>query len=264
VPKLLVAKLLKVIAAVVILTATGCRREVNEEPEFLIAAASDLRFALDKLVAEFQARSDAKIRVSYGSSGQFEAQIRSGAPFDIFFSADRMYPERLMKEGLGVEGSLFTYAIGHIVLWAPRASGIDVSRGFDVLTEPSIRHIAIANPEHAPYGQAALAALQSTGVYPQVKEKLVYGENVSQTLQYVKLRSADVGIVALSLALSPVASEDGHFWEIPAAWHPPLEQAALIIKTSAQPDLAWKFRRFFMQEDAKNILRAFGFAVPGP
>src|SRR5262245_15335488 len=150
-----------------------------------VAAASDLKFAMDELVAEFgRAHPDIKVVVTYGSSGNFHAQIANGAPFDAFFSADAQYPRLLAEAGLADKGSVFLYAIGRIVLWVPKTSSIAVERGLSVLADRSVRHVAIANPKHAPYGRAAEAALRAAGVYDAVQSKLVFGENIAQTAQF--------------------------------------------------------------------------------
>jgi molybdate transport system substrate-binding protein len=164
-----------------------------------IAAAADLRYALDDLVKAFrQQHADVRIEPAYGSSGMFYAQLTNRAPFDLFLSADVQYPQKLAEQGLVLPGSEFSYADGRIVLWSGNATGVDVERlGMDALRQPAVRHIAIANPAHAPYGRAAEAALRSLGIYDAVKDKLVMGENISQTFQMAQSGAAEVGIVAL-------------------------------------------------------------------
>ena len=174
-------------------------------PPLRIAAAADLRYALDEVVKTFHQRySEARIEPVYGSSGMFYAQLVNHAPFDLYLSADVEYPRKLSAQGLILPGSDFTYADGRIVLWSANQTGLDVARlGMDVLRQPAVRHIAIANPAHAPYGRAAEAALRSQGIYDAVKDKVVMGENISQAFQLAESGAADVGIVALSLALAP-------------------------------------------------------------
>ncbi len=152
----------------------------------------------------------------------FYAQIQNGAPFDLYFSADIAYPRKLEEAGLTVPGSLYPYAIGRIVLWAGKDSRLDLSKGLDVLLETTIKKIAIANPKHAPYGRAAVVAMEHAQVYDRVKNKLVLGENISQAAQFVESGAADVGIIAMSLALAPLMQAAGHYWEIPADTHPPI------------------------------------------
>ena len=236
------------------LAATSCSR--SDKPEFLIAAASDLRFAMDEIAAIFQqAHPEVAVKTSYGSSGQFTSQIENGAPYDMFFSADSSYPKKLTEEGLVLPGSEFVYAIGRIVVWVPSTSAIQLS-GSGALRDPSIRHIAIANPQHAPYGKAAEAALRSLGLYDQVKDKLVYGENVSQALQYVETGAAEIGIVPRSLV------KGGRSWEVPADSYPKMEQSGIIVKTSRNAALAQKFRAFLLSEQGRSLLKRYGFYLP--
>src|ERR1022692_4693021 len=159
-----------------------------------IAAAADLRYALDDLVKAFRERhGDVRIEPAYGSSGMFYAQLVNHAPFDLYLSADVQYPRKLSEQGLILPGSEFTYADGRIVLWTSNASGVDIERlGMAALRQPAVHHIAIANPAHAPYGRAAEAALRSLGVYDAVKDKLVMGENISQTFQLAQSGAAEV------------------------------------------------------------------------
>jgi molybdate transport system substrate-binding protein len=236
------------------LVGTGCSR--SEKPDFLIAAAADLRPAMDEITSQFQmAHPEVSVKTSYGSSGQFTSQIENGAPFDVFCSADAGYPKKLVEEGLALQGSEFVYAIGRIVVWVPASSPIQVT-GAEALRDPSIRHIAIANPEHAPYGKAAEAALRSLGLYDQVKDKLVYGENVSQALQYVETGAAEVGIVSASLV------KGGRSWEVPPDSYPKMEQGGIILKSSRNAALAQQFRAFLLGEQGRSILKRYGFYLP--
>jgi molybdate transport system substrate-binding protein len=168
--------------------SSGCAPRHQAPQQATIAAAADLQFALDDILGGFRrAHPSADIRVVYGSSGNFYTQIRGGAPFDLFLSANLDYPRRLAGDGLAVPESLFTYAVGRIVVWAPAGSPLDPARlGMRALEAPEVRHVAIANPEHAPYGRAAVAAMKSMGVYDRVSGKLVLGENVAQALQFVE------------------------------------------------------------------------------
>lgn len=232
-------------------------------PEIRIAAAADLQFALDDLSAQYEKQAKTKIAVSYGSSGNFFAQIQNGAPFDIFLSADIDYPRKLQAAGLAEPGTLYQYAVGRIVLWMPADARLDLAKlGWSALLQPGVDRIAIANPEHAPYGQAAIAALRKAGIYDQIRRKLVYGENIAQAAQFVAAGSAQAGILALSLALSP-ALKDGKRWEIPAAMHPPIEQAAVMLKSARNKDGAQAFLTFLRSAAARKTLEAYGFTLPG-
>jgi molybdate transport system substrate-binding protein len=227
-----------------------------------IAAAADLRYALDDLVKAFH-QQHAKVRIepSYGSSGMFYAQLVNHAPFDLYLSADVEYPRKLSEQGLILPASEFTYADGHIVLWTGNRTGVDVARlGMDALRQPAVRHIAIANPAHAPYGRAAEAALRSLGLYDAVKDKLVMGENISQTFQLAESGAAEVGIVALSLAIAPGASGQGHYWEVPPTAYPRIQQGGAILKWTRNPEAAQAFRAFLLAPEGRAILKRYGFS----
>ncbi|MGB7219554.1 MAG: molybdate ABC transporter substrate-binding protein [Vicinamibacterales bacterium] len=228
-----------------------------------IAAASDLRFALDELTARLrESQPDLDVRVTYGSSGTFVAQIVNGAPFDLFLSADLDYPRQLAARGLTVEGSEFTYGVGHLVVWVPAASPLDVEKvGMEALADPRVRHVAIANPATAPYGRAAEAAMRGLGIFDRVKDKVVLGENVAQTLQFVQSGSAEAGVVALSLALAPTARSAGRFWVVPLNAYPRMDQGGVILRTAIDIDAARQFRAFLIGGAARTILRQYGFSL---
>ena len=231
-----------------------------------IAAAADLRYALEELVRAFNVEHpEAAVSISYGSSGSYYAQLLNGAPFDLFLSADVAYPRELARRGLTAADGEFTYAEGRIVVWAATSLPLDVeSLGLEVLADRAIRRVAIANPEHAPYGRAAEAAMRAAGVFDAVAPKLVYGENISQTLQFVQSGAADAGIVALSLATAPAVASSGRYWVIPADLHPPIEQGGTIMRTAANPRLAYAFRRFMLSDAARALLTRYGFSLPAP
>jgi molybdate transport system substrate-binding protein len=231
--------------------------------ELTIAAAADLKFALDDLVKEFEEKYPAtKVNVTYGSSGNFFAQFQNGAPFDLFFSADIGYPRKLAEKGLGAD-DVFLYAIGRIVVWVPKDSSVAVDKlGIKALLEPSIRKIAVANPEHAPYGRAAVAAMKTLKVYDQVASRLVYGENIAQTAQFVQSGAADVGILALSLAVAPQMRDAGRFWQVPLDAYPRMEQGGIILKSSKNLETARAFRDFVLGDYGREILEHYGFYLP--
>jgi molybdate transport system substrate-binding protein len=217
---------------------------------------------MEDFVTQFGQRSQIKIDVIYGSSGNLFSQIVNGAPFDLFFSADLQYPRKLATAGLAQPGSLLRYAVGQIVLWAPGDSNLDpAQRQWGVLLDREVKRIAVASPEHAPYGRAAIAALQKAGVYGEVREKLVYGENISQAAQFVQSGNAQLGIIAKSLALSP-AMAGGKAWDIPASLFPPIEQAAVILKTSSNQKDTRAFLEFVRSSEGQAILAKHGFALP--
>jgi molybdate transport system substrate-binding protein len=232
--------------------------------ELMIAAASDLNFAFKEIVAEYKKSTGDHVKLTLGSSGNFFAQIQQGAPFDIYFSADIAYPRKLEEAGLTVPGSLYPYAIGRIVLWSGKDSRLDLSKGLDVLLEPTIKKIAIANPKHAPYGRAAVAAMEYAQVYDRVKDKLVLGENISQAAQFVESGAADVGIIALSLALAPPMQVAGRYWEIPADAHTPIEQGAVILKGVKNQEHAKAFLSFVLGVEGQATMKRYGFVAPSP
>lgn len=238
------------------------RGGARELPKIRVAAAADLQFALDELGAQFEKRAARRIDVVYGSSGNLFAQIQNGAPFDVFLSADMEYPRKLETAGLSTPGSFFEYATGRIAIWMPKDAKANLARlGWKALLEPSVEKIAIANPDHAPYGRAAVAALRNAGVYEQVRPRLVYGENIAQAAQFAASGSAQAGILALSLAVSP-AMRDGQRWEIPADLHPPIEQGAVILKNVSDQEGAQAFMDFLKSDAGRKILESHGFALP--
>jgi molybdate transport system substrate-binding protein len=230
--------------------------------ELTIAAAADLQFAMQDIAARFQHETGKAVRVSYGSSGNFYQQLANGAPFDMFFSANLEYAKKLAAGGLTVPGSYYSYAQGKIALWAPNTSKLNLNSGMRALLDPAIQKIAIANPQHAPYGQAAVSALKNEGLYDQVRSKLVLGENISQTASFVVSGSADVGVLALSLVLSPAMKGKGRYVEVPAADYPPIQQACVIMGSAKDPALAQQFLSFMKTAEVREILRAYGFSAP--
>ncbi len=253
--------MVRVIIALCMLLIPGVNGAVAEV--ITIAAASDLNFVFRELVAEYEKSTGDRVRLSLGSSGNFYAQIQNGAPFDLYFSADIAYPRKLEEVGLTVPGSLYPYAIGRIVLWAGKDSRLDLSKGLEILREPAIKKIAIANPKHAPYGRAAVAAMEHAQVYDRVKDKLVLGENISQAAQFIESGSADVGIIAMSLALAPLMQAAGHYWEIPADAHPPIEQGAVILKGAKNQERAKAFLSFVQGAEGQAMMKRYGFIIPG-
>lgn len=242
--------------ALLLLTASAAAQELT------IAAASDLQSALPEVITAYEAKTGKRVRVTFGSSGNFFAQIQNGAPFDIFFSADVDYPRRLEEAGLAVAGSRYSYATGRLVLWMPRDSAFDPEQGWSVLLDPGIKRIAIANPAHAPYGRAAKAALEKAGLWGSLMRKIVLGENISQAAQFVQTGNAQAGIIALSLARSPRMTE-GKYWVIPQELYPPLEQATVIVKRTSHAEAARNFLAFLQTEAARAILKRYGFVPPG-
>ena len=227
-----------------------------------VAAASDLTYAMNEIAANFEKATGCTVRLTMGSSGNFLTQIENGAPFDVFFSADIAYPKKLEAEGLAAPGSTYLYAIGKIVLWTRKDSRVDIGKGFSALRDPSVKKIAIANPEHAPYGRAAEEALRQSEVYDAVKDRLVLGDNISQTAEFVESGNADAGIVALSLVLSPAMKDKGLVWIIPEKLYTPIQQGAVAVRAAANPQGARQFLDYVKLPATAELLKRYGFVLP--
>lgn len=230
--------------------------------ELFIAAASDLIYCLDELNAGFVAENpDARLRTTTGSSGNFAAQIRHGAPFDLLLSADQRYPQALIDSGDAVAGTLTPYAVGRLALWT-RRQDLDLSKGLSLLNSPQVRTFAIANPKHAPYGRAAQAALEQAKLWQPLAEKRVTSENIAQALQFVQTGNADVGIVALSLVMAPTLAGQGRYTILPLNSHPRLDQAAVITHRARNNPLALRYLHWLRSPTARAILQRNGFLQP--
>lgn len=224
-----------------------------------IAAAADLRYALDDIVAEYRAENPAaNINVIYGSSGKMTTQLLNGAPYDIFFSADIAFPEKLHAEGFAVTAPR-VYAIGRIVIWSRKHDASTLT--LRDLASPAFRRIAIAQPAHAPYGLRAKEALMAMGLWEQVRTKLVYGENIAHTAQMVESEAADVGIIALSLALFPSLATHGHSL-IDYGLHNPLTQGYVVTSYGRDNALAHDFAHYMTGATARKIMEKYGFILP--
>jgi molybdate transport system substrate-binding protein len=247
-----------VLACVVSLWAT-----VTQAGEVSIAAAADLNFAFKEIVSEFEKTTGNTVKLSLGSSGNFFAQLSNGAPFDIYFSADIGYPKKLEEAGLAEPGTLYMYAMGRFVVWVPKGSPIDVGAlGMKALQHPSVKKIAIANPKHAPYGRAAVAAMEHFKVYDAVKDKLVLGENISQTAQFIQTGGADIGIIALSLAVAPAMKDTGTYWEVPLDAYPKLEQGAVVLKAAKDLKTTRAFLDYIKGPEGTAVFKRYGFFLP--
>jgi molybdate transport system substrate-binding protein len=231
--------------------------------QITVAAAADLNYALTDLAKQFETTTGTKVVLSFGSSGNLFSQIQNGAPFDLFFSADEDYPKKLAAAGTLDSGTLRTYAIGHLVLWVPNRSPLDPEKlQMDVLTQAAVTRIAIANPQHAPYGRAAMAAIEHYGLKEKVASKLVFGENVSQAAQFLQSGNAQAGLIALSLAKSPAMASAGKYWELPTDSYPELRQAAAVISASKQKKAAQAFLDFVLSPEGAARLRKYGLTPP--
>jgi molybdate transport system substrate-binding protein len=231
--------------------------------EITVAAAADLSTALPEIVAAYTKASGQPVKLTFGSSGNLTTQIQNGAPFDVFLSADESYPAQLIEKDFADKATLYRYAIGRLVLWIPNDVPVDVQKlGIQSLLDPAVKKIAIANPAHAPYGRAAEAALKKLGVYDQIASKLVLGENISQTAQFVESGNAQAGVLALSHALSPNMKDKGHYWIVPLDSYPTLNQAAVVLSKSKQQEAARKFLDFVRSPEATTLLKSYGFSLP--
>lgn len=245
---------------VFILLFSGALAKAQQRERIRIAAASDLKFALDSVIKVFSQTQDGKVDVIYGSSGKLFEQISNGAPFDLYFSADIAYPEKLAQNGHAAS-KVYAYGVGRIVLWSKK---IDAAvEQMKALNNSNVRKIAIANPVHAPYGKRAQETLIYYKLMDGVKSRLVFGENISQTAQFVTSGAADIGIVALSLALSPNMKKlGGSYYLIPESSHEPLVQGAIITEHGKGKKLAVDFMEFAHGDAASDILNYFGFTKP--
>lgn len=230
----------------------------------VVAAASDLQFALQEVATAFTEQSGQQVKLSFGSSGNFRRQIAEGAPFELFLSADESYVLALAKEGKTLDDGVL-YAIGRIALIAPHGSLLKPDAEFKdlaaALADGRLSKFAIANPEHAPYGRAAQQALTKTGLWGKIKPALVLGENVSQAAQFATSGSAQGGIVAYAQVLSPTIAKLGTYALIPADWHEPLRQRMALTKNAGDP--AKLFYQYLQSAPARVILKRYGFALPG-
>lgn len=241
------------------LAGAACSPDAADpRPVVRVAAASDLKPALDQL-RPLVADRGVDLVPTYGSSGTFLQQIVNGAPYDLYLSADLAYPRELADRGLADPADVFPYAVGRLVLWVPDGSELDPADGLSVLTRPQVRKVAIANPEHAPYGRAAVAALARARVH--VPSKLVLGENVSQAADFVRSGGADAGIIAKSLVLSDPLRDVGRWSEVPLELFPRLEQGGVVLDGAQEPRAARVVRDVMLSAGGRAVLERYGFAV---
>ncbi len=246
------------LAAIVLALVPDASRAAPPCEPLLVLAAADLQYALGEIADLPLAPGECQPTLIFGSSGTFAAQIEAGAPADVYFAANERYVDALGTKGLLLDGTRTVYAIGRVVLVAASSTAVGVTSLQD-LTKPEVRKIAIANPEHAPYGLAAKQALQASGLWDALDPKLVYGENIAQTAQFVRTGNADAGILALSVALG---APDTRYTLVDAGLHAPLVQAAAVLARSKQPDRAKAFLALVRGERGVPIMKKYGFALP--
>jgi molybdate transport system substrate-binding protein len=262
----------RLFALVWLTLALGCDGPTTESPPgrvavkrtVRVAAAADLKYALDEVVAEFQVQQPGhSVLATYGSSGNFHAQLLNRAPFDLFLSADMEYPRQLAARGLAEADSQFLYAVGRIVVWAPKDSGLYPARdGIQTLIDPAVHKIAIANPDHAPYGRAAISAMRALGVHDEAQSRLVLGENVAQAAQFIESGAAQVGIIALSLALSPPMRDQGEYWLVPLDAYPRMDQGGIVMSWAEDTEATLALRDFLVGDKGRAVLARYGFLPP--
>ena len=240
-----------------------CLSPLAVAEQITVAAAADLQYALQTLAARYEKKTGDNIKISFGSSGNLFSQIEGGAPYDLFFSADLEYPRKLAAAGLVEGASLRTYGAGRLVLWVTSGLGLDPAKlKMELLAQPSVKRIAIANPQHAPYGRAAMAAIEHFGLKDSVADKLVFGENISQAAQFVQSGNAQAGLIALSLAMSPSMKDSGKYWELPSDSYPDLRQGAAVISSSKHKQAAQAFLDYVSSAEGVSVLEEYGFRIP--
>jgi len=250
--------LLTVCALVVFIQSCSSTSKTDSKPsEVTVAAASDLTPAFEEVGREFQAAQNIKVVFNFGSSDMLARQIENGAPIDLFASANVDYVNQLEQKGLIVPDTKKLYARGRITLWTLKDGPVQIDKITD-LTRPEVKRVAIANPEHAPYGMAARDALEQSGVWEAVKPKLVYGENIRQTLQYAQTGNVEVAIVALSLSMQ----SDGRWVLVPEELHKPLDQGLAVIKGAKDERAAREFIDFILGPQGQAIMGKYGFTLP--
>ena len=228
--------------------------------QFTVAAASDLRFALDDIAVEYRKQyPEHQFNIIYGSSGKMTTQIMNGAPYDVFFSADIAFPRRLQEAGFTATDPA-VYAIGRIVIWSNTLDASQLTLA-DLISDPRIRKMAIAQPSHAPYGLRAQEAMEAVGAWEQIQPKLVFGENIAHTAQMVESGAADAGIIALSLAKFPAMAKHPHHL-IAETLHNPLTQGYIVTQRAADNQAARDFARFMTTDSAHEIMERYGFVMP--
>ncbi|MDP8205168.1 MAG: molybdate ABC transporter substrate-binding protein [Candidatus Electryonea clarkiae] len=224
--------------------------------EIKIAVASNFTNVIRDISRKFENQTGHKVILIFGSTGKHYAQIVNGAPFDIFFAADVQRPKLLEEQGFALKGSRFTYAIGKLALWSPQDNYVDKSG--EILRHGDFRHLAIANPKLAPYGEAARAVLQSLDLWDSLHKKLVRGENISQAFQLIKSGNAELGLVALSQVIQAGYYQTDTFWVVPEELYPPIEQQVVLLKDNP---IARAYLKFIQTDEIKEMICSFGYST---
>lgn len=238
-----------------------CLRSADAD-EIRVAAASSLQRLLTDTARSFESEQGHRVILIFGSSGNLVSQILQGAPYDVFFSADAEYVSELESAQVTLPNSSLPYAKGQLVLWTLKESRIDPRQGFRQLADLTTGKVAVANPAHAPYGRAAVEAMKHYGIYDQLQNRLVFGENVLQAAQFAETGAAVAGIIAMSLAVVDRMNQSGTYWEIPQESYTSLTQVAVVLKSSRHPDAARQFVDYFSLPEIRNRLPEYGFLPP--
>ena len=251
------------LALCLLVSSASWAQSDKSNTELTVAAAADLNSVLKDIAEGFETKTGVHARLSFGASGALTQQIENGAPFDLFFSADMDFPRQLIRDGQADGPSPYQYAVGKLVLWVPADSPLDVEhKGMTVLLDPSVKKISIANPQHAPYGRAAVEALKHAGLYERLSDRFVMGENISQAAQFVESGNAQAGFVALAHAIAPAMQGKGKYWEVPADSYAPLAQGVVVISRSPRKKEAEQFLEYIKTQSARNLFQKYGFTLP--
>ena len=229
--------------------------------DLTVAVAANVQYAFEELKTEFQQETGIIINPIIGASGKFTAQIENGAPFDVFLSADMDYPQALAKKGLTYSAPKI-YAYGTLVIWT--LNDIDLSKGIEVVADPNVKKVAIASPQTAPYGRQSVNALNFYKLYSKISEKLVYGESIAQTNQFITSKAADIGFTAKSVVLAPKIKDQGKWIEVDKKAYEPIAQGVVILKQAQKDNLeaAQKFFDFLFSDKAVQIFKKYGYILP--
>ncbi|WAC10292.1 molybdate ABC transporter substrate-binding protein [Dyadobacter pollutisoli] len=234
----------------------GCSKPSDK---IVVATAANVQYVMKEIQKEFARETGEEIQIVVGSSGKLTAQIREGAPFDVFVSADTKYPQEIYKNG-GSEEEPRIYATGSLVLWAKDIPETELSTA--ILATEKVKKIAVPNPRNAPYGEAAIEVLKAQVLFEKTEKKLVYGESIAQTAQYISTGSVEAGFNALSIVLSPEMKDKGHYIIIDSTFHKPIQQAAILLKhsdASPKKESSTKFYHFLYSDKAKQIFKKYGY-----
>lgn len=248
---------MRTLLALVFIVSGACSPKQPSDHKVRVAAAADLAHAFPELAKEFKTRTGNTIELELGSSGLLAKQIEQGAPFSMFAAANREYVDQVVKAGKCDGATAHSYARGRIVVWTP--AGVVAPAKLEDLADPRFRKIAIANPEHAPYGKAAKQALEKSGVWPQIQDRIVLGENVQATMVYARDHNADAAVIALSLAL---VTEGGAYLSIDPALHAPLDQAMVVCGSGEDAKIAQQFADFVAAKEGREVMTRYGFLLP--